>query len=62
MQQTNEQLLVRPQSPVLRALRAAAPQTLPVLAGYFVLGMGYGITYIHADFHACQKNVTRMYE
>ena len=25
MQQTNEQLLVRPQSPVLRALRAAAP-------------------------------------
>ena len=43
MQQTNEQLLVRPQSPVLRALRAAAPQTLPVLAGYFVLGMGYGI-------------------
>ena len=43
MQQTNEQLLVRPQSPVLRALRAAAPQPLPVLAGYFVLGMGYGI-------------------
>ena len=43
MQQTNEQLLVRPQSPVLRALRAAAPQTLPVLAGYFVLGLGYGI-------------------
>ena len=43
MQQTNEQLLVRPQSPVLRARRAAAPQTLPVLAGYFVLGMGYGI-------------------
>ena len=23
--------------------RAAAPQTIPVLAGYFVLGMGYGI-------------------
>ena len=43
MQQTNEQLLVRPQSPVLRALRAAAPQTLPVLAGYFVLGMVYVI-------------------
>ena len=28
---------------VLPALRAAAPQTIPVLAGYFVLGMGYGI-------------------
>lgn len=26
-----------------RALRAAAPQTLPVFAGYFVLGLGYGI-------------------
>ena len=25
------------------SLRAAAPQTIPVLAGYFVLGMGYGI-------------------
>ena len=30
MQQTNEQLLVRPQSPVLRALRAAAPQLTDV--------------------------------
>ena len=29
--------------PCLRALRAAFPQTIPVLAGYFVLGMGYGI-------------------
>ena len=27
----------------LPALRAAVPQTLPVFAGYFVLGMGYGI-------------------
>ena len=27
----------------LRALRAAFPQTIPVLAGYFVLGLGYGI-------------------
>ena len=27
----------------LRALRAAFPQTIPVLAGYFMLGMGYGI-------------------
>ena len=43
MQQSNESLLVRQQSPVLRALRAAAPQTIPVLAGYFVLGIGYGI-------------------
>ena len=39
---TGQQLTGR-QSPVWRALRAAAPQTIPVLAGYFVLGMGYGI-------------------
>ena len=31
------------QHPALPALRAAMPQTIPVLAGYFVLGMGYGI-------------------
>lgn len=30
-------------SAALPALRAAFPQTLPVLAGYFVLGLGYGI-------------------
>ena len=30
--------------PCLRALRAAFPQTIPVLAGYFVLGLGYGIS------------------
>ena len=28
---------------VWQALRAAAPQTVPVFAGYLVLGMGYGI-------------------
>ena len=28
---------------VWRALRAATPQTVPVFAGYLVLGMGYGI-------------------
>ena len=28
---------------VWRALRAAAPQTVPVFAGYLVLGIGYGI-------------------
>ena len=28
---------------VWRALRAAAPQTVPVFTGYLVLGMGYGI-------------------
>ena len=28
---------------VWRALRAAVPQTVPVFAGYLVLGMGYGI-------------------
>ena len=27
----------------LSALGAAAPRTIPVLAGYFVLGLGYGI-------------------
>ena len=30
-------------APVWRAFRAAAPQTLPVFAGYLVLGLGYGI-------------------
>ena len=30
-------------TPVWRAFRAAAPQTLPVFAGYLVLGLGYGI-------------------
>lgn len=29
--------------PIWAALRAAAPQTLPVLAGYFVLSAGYGM-------------------
>ncbi len=43
MEHVTEQQLTRRQSTVWRALRAAAPQTLPVLAGYFVLGMGYGI-------------------
>ena len=38
-----EQAPARQQNPVWRALRAAAPQTIPVLAGYFVLGLGYGI-------------------
>ena len=43
MEYATEQQLTRRQSTVWRALRAAAPQTIPVLAGYFVLGMGYGI-------------------
>ena len=43
MEHVIEQQLTRRQSTVWRALRAAAPQTIPVLAGYFVLGMGYGI-------------------
>ena len=43
MEHVTEQQLTRRQSTVWRALRAAAPQTIPVLAGYFVLGMGYGI-------------------
>ena len=41
MQEQNEIKLNR--APVWRAFRAAAPQTLPVFAGYFVLGLGYGI-------------------
>ena len=28
---------------VWQAFRAAAPQTVPVFAGYLVLGIGYGI-------------------
>ena len=43
MEYATGQQLTRRQSTVWRALRAAAPQTIPVLAGYFVLGMGYGI-------------------
>ena len=41
MQEQNEPNLSR--APVWRACRAAAPQTLPVFAGYLVLGLGYGI-------------------
>ena len=43
MQQT-EQAISRPaQSGALAALKAAFPCTIPVLTGYFVLGLGYGI-------------------
>ena len=41
MQEQNETNLNR--APVWRAFRAAAPQTLPVFAGYLVLGLGYSI-------------------
>ena len=41
MQEQNKTNLNR--APVWRAFRAAAPQTLPVFAGYLVLGLGYGI-------------------
>ena len=41
MQEQNEINLNR--APAWRAFRAAAPQTLPVFAGYLVLGLGYGI-------------------
>ena len=41
MREQNETNLSR--APVWRAVRAAAPQTLPVFAGYLVLGLGYGI-------------------
>ena len=43
MEYATGQQLTRRQSTVWRALHAAAPQTIPVLAGYFVLGLGYGI-------------------
>lgn len=33
----------RTEGTVWKAFRAAAPQTLPVFAGYLVLGLGYGI-------------------
>ena len=40
-----EHVFSRPaQSGVLAALRAAFPCTIPVLTGYFVLGLGYGGT------------------
>ena len=32
---------------VWQAFRAAAPQTVPVFAGYLVLGIGYGLSLIH---------------
>ena len=39
-----EHVFSRPaQSGALAALRAAFPYTIPVLTGYFVLGLGYGI-------------------
>ena len=41
MQEQNKTNLNR--ALVWRAFRAAAPQTLPVFAGYLVLGLGYGI-------------------
>lgn len=44
MQNLRHRAQPRGQSGVLLpALRAAAPRTLPVLTGYFVLGLGYGI-------------------
>lgn len=45
MNHTDEQNTATTQrkSSVLSALRAAFPQTIPVLTGYFVLGLGYGI-------------------
>lgn len=45
MHRTNESVstAVANRSTCLNALRAAFPQTIPVLTGYFVLGLGYGI-------------------
>ena len=39
----DSEIASRPTGTVLRALKAAAPQTVPVFAGYLVLGIGYGI-------------------
>ena len=43
MEHTKELNLTKQPGLIWPALRAAAPQTIPVLAGYFVLGLGYGI-------------------
>ena len=46
MQQTNQTILTPSRDSsgaVLAVLKAAFPQTIPVLTGYFVLGLGYGI-------------------
>ena len=46
MQQTNQTILTPSRDSsgaVLAALKAAFPKTIPVLTGYFVLGLGYGI-------------------
>ena len=43
MQQTEQVLSRSAQSGAFAALKAAFPCTIPVLTGYFVLGMGYGI-------------------
>ena len=39
----DSEITSQPTGTVLRALKAAAPQTVPVFAGYLVLGIGYGI-------------------
>ena len=39
----DSEIASRPTGTVLRALKAAAPQTVQVFAGYLVLGIGYGI-------------------
>ena len=39
----DSEIASQPTGTVLRALKTAAPQTVPVFAGYLVLGIGYGI-------------------
>ena len=41
----DSEIASRPTGTVLRALKAAAPQTVPVFAGYLVLGIGYGTSW-----------------
>ena len=43
MQQGKEIHLSSSGNAIFRAFKAALPQTVPVFAGYLVLGMGYGI-------------------
>ena len=36
-------LMEKKQHPVYQAIRAAFPHTIPVLTGYLVLGVAYGV-------------------
>jgi hypothetical protein len=55
----------------LRALRAAFPHTIPVLTGYLVLGIAYGILmetkgmadlYMHGTIESSTQNVKQTFD